>query len=39
MEVERLAKTLPSWSPMARVDALRKKVAVVEVGTVGDTLV
>lgn len=37
MEVEILAKTLPEMENKARVDPLRHKLVVVEVGTLGDT--
>ena len=38
VEVEKLAKTLPDLKARARVDTLRKKVAVAEVGSLGDTV-
>lgn len=37
VEVEILAKTLPEMENKARVEPLRKKLVVVEVGTLGDT--
>ena len=38
VEVEKLAKTLPDLKARARVDTLRKKVAVAAVGSLGDTV-